>query len=250
MRAFLLKLRRGETPFYAALRPIAVWLIKPHVTVPGFIRPFFGLMYHLHWGIWRVLHNLVAVFYAAPLFSSRCERVGRRLFIFITPHVVGHTRIFIGDNVSIFGKVGIVSGRVHDDPELRIGNNVHVGHLVKFFVNQQIIVEDNVNIASHCTISDNDGHPLDPDARARNEPPPKSAIAPVRIGRDAWLGEGCHIRKGVTIGAGAIIGVNSVVLRSVPDNCIVMGNPAKVVGFAGVSSQKELKNNERAAGKD
>ena len=52
---------------------------------------------------------------------------------------------------------------------------------------------------------------------------------------DTWIGERCHIGAGAIIGAGVRIGdgcivaAGSVVLKDVPDNCIVMGNPARVV---------------------
>lgn len=53
-------------------------------------------------------------------------------------------------------------------------------------------------------------------------------IRPVRICRHAWIANGCHIMKGVTIGEGAIIGANSVVISDIPPYCIAMGNPAEV----------------------
>ncbi|MHB9158913.1 MAG: CatB-related O-acetyltransferase [Thiobacillus sp.] len=51
----------------------------------------------------------------------------------------------------------------------------------------------------------------------------------VTIGNDVWLGAGCVILSGVTIGNGAVIGCRSVVARDVPDYAIVAGNPATLV---------------------
>jgi acetyltransferase-like isoleucine patch superfamily enzyme len=42
------------------------------------------------------------------------------------------------------------------------------------------------------------------------------SVKAVRIRRQAWIGQGVHIRKGVTIGEAAIVAVNSVVLNDVP----------------------------------
>ena len=53
-------------------------------------------------------------------------------------------------------------------------------------------------------------------------------IRPVQIGRDAWIGSGAHILKGVTIGEGAVVAANSVVISDVPAYALVMGNPAEV----------------------
>lgn len=51
----------------------------------------------------------------------------------------------------------------------------------------------------------------------------------VRIGSNCFIGFGAVILPGVTIGDGVIVTANSVVGRDVPSNCVVMGNPARVV---------------------
>jgi len=48
------------------------------------------------------------------------------------------------------------------------------------------------------------------------------------VGRGASIGTGATILANVTIGENAIVGAGSVVTKSVPANCIVGGNPAKV----------------------
>lgn len=51
----------------------------------------------------------------------------------------------------------------------------------------------------------------------------------VRIGRNCFIGFGAIVLPGVTIGDSVIVTGNSVVGRDVPSNCVVMGNPARVV---------------------
>jgi acetyltransferase-like isoleucine patch superfamily enzyme len=51
----------------------------------------------------------------------------------------------------------------------------------------------------------------------------------VRIGRNCFIGYGAIVLPGVTIGDSVIVTGNSVVGRDVPSNCVVMGNPARVV---------------------
>ncbi|MGH8221521.1 MAG: acyltransferase [Woeseiaceae bacterium] len=51
----------------------------------------------------------------------------------------------------------------------------------------------------------------------------------IRIGDDVWIGSGCRILDGVTIGRHAIIGAGSVVVQSVPDGATVAGVPARPV---------------------
>ena len=52
---------------------------------------------------------------------------------------------------------------------------------------------------------------------------------PVHIGRNAWLGDGSTVLKGVTIGENSVVAARAVVTRDVPANVVVAGNPAKVV---------------------
>jgi acetyltransferase-like isoleucine patch superfamily enzyme len=52
---------------------------------------------------------------------------------------------------------------------------------------------------------------------------------PVVIGDDCWIGGNVVILPGVTIGRGVTVGAMSVVTKDVPDFCVVMGAPAKVV---------------------
>lgn len=49
------------------------------------------------------------------------------------------------------------------------------------------------------------------------------------IGDDCWIGDNVYIREGVTLGNHVIVGANSVVTRSVPDNQVIAGVPARVI---------------------
>lgn len=51
----------------------------------------------------------------------------------------------------------------------------------------------------------------------------------VVIGHDVWLGSGCMILSGVTVGHGAVVAARAVVTRDVPPYAVVAGNPARVV---------------------
>lgn len=54
--------------------------------------------------------------------------------------------------------------------------------------------------------------------------------APV-IGHDVWIGEGAQIKRGVSIGTGAVIAARAVVTKDVPPYAIVGGVPAKVIKY-------------------
>nr|WP_232380617.1 DapH/DapD/GlmU-related protein [Leptospira ainlahdjerensis] len=51
----------------------------------------------------------------------------------------------------------------------------------------------------------------------------------VIIGDNVWIGSQVIILKGVVIGNNSVIGAGSVVTKSIPENCLAAGNPAKVI---------------------
>ena len=57
--------------------------------------------------------------------------------------------------------------------------------------------------------------------------------APVFVGKDVIIDVGVIVNKGVRIGDGAIVGASSVVApyTIIPENAMVLGNPAKIVGY-------------------
>jgi acetyltransferase-like isoleucine patch superfamily enzyme len=231
MATLFLNVRRGSTPFYRTVRSVVRGVRRFTLPIPAILRPLLRAMYHAHCNTLFAFRHLRAVLYYTPLFAGRCDSVGRGLFVYSMPEVAGHTRIHLGDNVRILGKISIASARVFDEPTLTIGDSVIIGHEARFSVNREIRIDDEVFIAARATIADNDGHPLEPERRVQHEPPAEADIKPVRICRRAWITHGVHVRKGVTIGEGAVIGASSVVLRSVPAYCVALGSPARVVGF-------------------
>ena len=60
----------------------------------------------------------------------------------------------------------------------------------------------------------------------------------MKIGDNVWLGEGVIVMPGVTIGNGCVIGAHSVVNKSIPDNCIAVGTPAKIIKRYSFDSKK------------
>jgi len=168
-------------------------------------------------------------FVREPLFRGRCCAVGKNFHLERMPYVASHAKIYIGDDVNFFGKVDIFSGRLFDEPKVILGNRVDLGHQVTFVVNKEILLEDDINVASGVHFMDTDSHPRDTMARVADLPPQPEEVKPVRVRRYAWIGHNSFIMKGVTIGEGAIIGVNSVVVTDIPAYSVAMGNPARVV---------------------
>jgi len=69
----------------------------------------------------------------------------------------------------------------------------------------------------------------------------------VKIGNNVFIGINTTILKGVTVGNNVIIGANSVINRDIPDNCVVAGNPARVVMSLEEYREKRKKQQEDEA---
>lgn len=68
----------------------------------------------------------------------------------------------------------------------------------------------------------------------------------IKIGNYVSIGEGSKILPGVTIADNVVVGAGSVVTKSVPEGCVVAGNPAKIVGKTDLFYQKVLKMNTKS----
>jgi acetyltransferase-like isoleucine patch superfamily enzyme len=129
-----------------------------------------------------------------------------------------------------------------DASRIEIGNNSLVGGGTTLDCALSITVEDDVLISYGCTLADSDNHSLYPEQRGQDlanwmdggrHDWSHSKMAPIRVCRGAWVGARSIILKGVTVGAGAVVAMGSVVTRDVPPRTIVAGNPAKIVGEIG-----------------
>src|ERR1700722_4958436 len=227
--SFILKVKRGETPFFRVLRRIAKSVVAPHAPqIPGLLRPPLRAMYQLHFAVITLWHSFWNFCYCHPLFQARCASFGRNVVLDRLPFVTGPVEIHIGDHVWIGGKVSILSARMEEKPMLVLKDHAEVGWNVTIAVAKQVLIEEHARVSFDCRISDTDGHPREADLRARNAPVHARDVKPVRICKYAWVGNGTHIMKGVTIGEGAVIGANSVVISKIPPYSLALGNPAEV----------------------
>ncbi len=190
----------------------------------------FRTLYRVHILVRTGLQRLRTVFYVSPAFRSLCASAGPGLYIQQLPNVSGPVRISIGSQVCISGELTIIGGRMAALPELIIADRVFLGPQLAIYLNRQVVIEEDALISQNVYIADSDGHHRIPELRARNVASDAADIRPVRICRHAWLGRGCFILKGVTVGEGAIVGAGSVVVSDVPPFTMVAGNPARKIG--------------------
>ncbi len=92
-----------------------------------------------------------------------------------------------------------------------------------------IKIGDNTRIGANCKIVDNDFHPIDLTPRREGLNEEYTKRAPIIIGNDCFIGMNSIILKGTTLGNNVVVGAGSVVHGSFPDNCIIAGNPAKII---------------------
>lgn len=101
---------------------------------------------------------------------------------------------------------------VAKDADISIGNDVKIGGGVKIYTTDF----HSLNFKERRNVED--------DFRYRKS-------ASITIEDDCFIGAGVIILKGVTIGARSVIGAGSVVVKSLPPDCIAAGNPCKVIKF-------------------
>lgn len=144
-------------------------------------------------------------------------------------------RITLGENIYIGPNSALVVLPDQDlecqpdqrNPRLIIGNGVWATSELQIYALREIIIGDDVLFGKNVFIADG-LH------RFQNVTVPYKdqgfwRIAPVKIGRGSWIGQNVVINPGVTIGEFCVIGGNSVVTKSIPDRCIAVGAPAKII---------------------
>lgn len=140
-----------------------------------------------------------------------------------SPHIGKGTRVWAFAHVLPAAQIGEdcnVCDNVFIENDVLVGNRVTIKCGVQLW--DGITVEDDVFIGPNATFT-NDIFP-----RSKKFP---EKFARTIIRRGASIGANATILPGITIEQGAMIGAGAVVTRSVPPNAIVVGNPAKIVGY-------------------
>ena len=115
---------------------------------------------------------------------------------------------------------------IGDDCLIEIGKNSMVGrgsYISAKEKNSKLIIGDECGLSRNVKVMTSDGHPIYHNGIRIN--PAKDIV----IENYVWIADNVTILKGVIIGSGSVVGINSTVVKSISNNSIAVGNPAKVV---------------------
>lgn len=141
--------------------------------------------------------------------------------------------VFTGSNAKIKicknkpGKPHTFKMRIGEDSQIEIGESVTIEKNASFFACEGA----NISIGRDCMISTNvqiradDSHPIF-DATTGER---LNFSRDIKIGEHCWIGFGAVILKGVTIDSGTVVGMGSIVTKSLPNNVVAAGNPARIL---------------------
>ncbi len=150
---------------------------------------------------------------------------GKNVFIF-DPQVWNPQHIYLGSNLWIGDKVWLAVSSNRSDSKLVIKDKVRIGRFSEIYALQSIILEDGVVAAENVYISDNTHVYNDINRFIRDQE--VEYTGEVVIGSGTWIGRNVCIIS-CTIGKNCIIGAYSFVKHDIPDYCVVVGNPARIV---------------------
>lgn len=143
----------------------------------------------------------------------------------------GHN-IYIGSKTNLgsfswLEAIGNYNG-VKYNPSIIIGSNVNIGKYSCITAIDCIEIEDNVLISEYFYMSDH-FHDVNPGGDLIPIQMPLISKGKTKIGRNSFIGYRVSILAGVNIGENCIIGANSVVTKSFPNNVMIAGVPAKIL---------------------
>lgn len=123
----------------------------------------------------------------------------------------------LGENTAINAPIYVILAN-----KVKIGKNVVLMNGFQCMSAGGLTIDDDTMISLNCTIATNNHDVYD-----------RAVITckPVHIKRNVWIGVNVTILPGVTIGENAVVGAGAVVTKDVPDNAVVVGNPARIIKY-------------------
>jgi acetyltransferase-like isoleucine patch superfamily enzyme len=142
------------------------------------------------------------------------------------------------------GRNCILGRHAFVDLDVRVGDNVKVQNNAALY--EGVELEDGVFVGPHVVFT-NDKIPraVNPDGSLKTKS--DWALGRTTVRRGAAIGAASVIVTGVTIGEWAMVGSGAVVTKDVPDHALVVGNPARVIGYVSAAGVRCPSSEEAAA---
>ena len=150
---------------------------------------------------------------------------------------------FLSNLVGLYSRTVIVARM--PGTLIEIGDNVGISGST-IYARKKVYIGDNTCIGGNCKILDNDFHPLDYETRnaqlsgKRGGDCTKIPCKEIHIGKNCFIGCNSIILKGTILGDGCVVGAGSVVHGTFPENCVIAGNPARVIRKLEISNEESL----------
>lgn len=147
----------------------------------------------------------------------KVDKRGKRCVVFGSP-VVDATDMQVGDDFKVWS--GLRPTLISGWGKIRFGDRCFVNTGSTIIAVEEIVVGDDVAFANEVYVMDSDSHGVE--GRPHRQ-------APIHVGDGCWIGARAMILPGVTLGKRVLVAAGAVVTKDVPDDCLVAGNPARVV---------------------
>ncbi len=148
----------------------------------------------------------------------------------IAPDVKLGQNVVLNDFINLYGCT--IGDGTKIGPFVEIQKNAVVGKNCKIsshsFICEGVTIEDEVFIG-HGVIFINDKYPKATTETGELQTEEDWEVVPTVVKKGASIGSNATLLCGVTVGRGSIVGAGSVVVKDVPDNTVVAGNPARVI---------------------
>jgi acetyltransferase-like isoleucine patch superfamily enzyme len=175
----------------------------------------------------RLVKKVCYYLFVFPFYKTLFKKIGWKTVVLRPLSIEGYENIALGKDVTV-GKYSWLAALPLSGTavELCIGDGSRIGNFNHIYATQKILIGKKVLTADKVYISDN-LHRFDRVDMAILDQPIRQ-LAPVSIGDGTWLGENVCV-LGASIGRNCVIGSNSVVTKDVPDFCVAVGSPARVI---------------------